>query len=67
MADKKLSHNILIRGILSYGFILVITFICAGSLNYWQGWIYNGLNIFFVSFTYYVLSDNTELIKEREF
>ncbi len=65
MADKKLSHKILIRGILSYGFILAITFISAGSLNYWQGWVYNGLNIFFVSFTYYVLSDNTELIKER--
>lgn len=34
-------------------------------MNYWQGWVYNGLNIFFVSFTYYVLSDNAELIKER--
>lgn len=65
MADTKLSHKIVIRGILSYGLILVLTFISAGRLNYWQGWTYNGLNIFFVILTYYFLLDNTELIRER--
>lgn len=65
MAEDKLNYKILIRGILSYGFILVITFISAGRLTYWQGWVYNGLNILFVLLTYYFLSGNPELIKER--
>lgn len=65
MPETKLSHKIIIRGILSYGLIVTLTFICAGRLNYWQGWIYNGLNIIFVLLTYYYLSDNTGLIAER--
>ena len=65
MSETKLSHKIIIRGILSYGLIVALTFICAGRLNYWQGWIYNGLNILFVLLTYYYLSDNTGLIAER--
>ena len=65
MSETKLSHKIIIRGILSYGLIVTLTFICAGRLNYWQGWIYNRLNILFVLLTYYYLSDNTGLIAER--
>ena len=36
MTETKLSHKIAIRAILSYGFIVALTFICAGRLNYWQ-------------------------------
>jgi len=44
---------------------IAVTFITAGRLDYWQGWIFNGLNIFFLLITYIVLRNRKDLIKER--
>lgn len=46
-------------------FFLPITFVIARRLDYWQGWVFNGLNIFFILLTYGLLIDRKDLIKER--
>jgi len=46
-------------------FFVVLTVITAGRLDYWQGWVFNGLNIFFLLVTYIVLRNRKGLIKER--
>jgi hypothetical protein len=40
-----------------------ITFIGAGRIDYWQGWVFNGLNIIFILLSYFLLPP--ELIQER--
>ncbi len=44
---------------------ILVTFLAAGRLDYWQGWIFNGLNFFFIFVTYAVLIERKDLIKER--
>jgi Putative protein-S-isoprenylcysteine methyltransferase len=46
-----------------FALIIAITFIGAGRIDYWQGWIYNGLNIIFLMMSYFLLP--RELIEER--
>jgi protein-S-isoprenylcysteine O-methyltransferase Ste14 len=47
-------------------FFVALTFITAGRLDYWQGWIFNGLNVLFLLVTFIVLRDRKDLIKERQ-
>jgi len=65
VAEKKLEFKLVIKSFFIFIFIIALTFLSAGRINYWQGWVFNGLNILFVLLTYYTLSDKTDLIKER--
>lgn len=65
VAENKIEFKFVIKSIFIFGFTAALTFLSAGRINYWQGWIFNGLNLFFVLLTYYSLSDKTDLIKER--
>lgn len=62
---EKLGIKLVLKSISIFIFFIIITFIIAGRLNYWQGWVFNVLNIFFIVVTYIVLIDRKDLIKER--
>ena len=44
---------------------VILTFLIAGRLDYWEGWVFNGLNVLSILVTYVVLRDRKDLIKER--
>jgi len=60
---EKLEGKLIFKSIFFFALIIAITFIGAGRINYWQGWIYNGLNIIFLLLSYFLLP--RELIEER--
>ncbi len=62
---ETLGLRIILKSFLILLAFVLITFITAGRLDYWQGWVFNGLNIFFILLTYAVLIDRKDLIKER--
>jgi protein-S-isoprenylcysteine O-methyltransferase Ste14 len=47
-------------------FFVALTFVTAGRLDYWQGWVFNGLNVLFLLVSFIVLRDRKDLIKERQ-
>lgn len=59
----KVEGKLILRSIFFMALITAITFILAGRLDYWQGWIYIGLNIIFLMVSYFLLP--SELIRER--
>lgn len=64
MVEKeKLEGKLIFKSIFFFALIIAITFIGAGRIDYWQGWIYNGLNIIFLLLSYFLLP--RELIEER--
>jgi protein-S-isoprenylcysteine O-methyltransferase Ste14 len=63
--NEKLGIKLFLKSISIFIILIVVTFITAGRLDYWQGWIFNCLNIFFILVTYIVLIDQKDLIKER--
>lgn len=60
---EELEGKLIFKSIFFFALIIAITFIGAGRIDYWQGWIYNGLNIIFLLLSYFLLS--RELIEER--
>ncbi|MBA7584034.1 hypothetical protein ES708_25986 [subsurface metagenome] len=60
---EKLEGKLIFKSIFFFALIIAITFIGAGRIDYWQGWIYNGLNIIFLLLSYFLLP--RELIEER--
>lgn len=46
-------------------FFFIVLFICAGRINYWQGWLYVLMNLFMTLMTVLASMGNTELINER--
>jgi len=62
---EKLGIKLVLKSASIFIVLIIITFITAGRLDYWQGWVYNLLNIFFIVLTYIVLIDRKDLIKER--
>jgi len=58
-----INRRIIFRSILVITLFFVITFLLAGRLDYWQGWVYNGLNLIFIILSLFLLPD--ELISER--
>jgi len=60
---EKLEGKLIFKSIFFFALIMVITFMGAGRINYWQGWIYNGLNLIFLLLSYFLLP--RELIEER--
>lgn len=62
---EKLDLRTVLKSFLILLVFVLITFVTAGRLDYWQGWVFNGLNILFILLTYVVLIDRKDLIKER--
>jgi len=60
---EELEGKLIFKSIFFFALIIAITFIGAGRIDYWQGWIYNGLNIIFLMLSYFLLP--RELIEER--
>jgi len=46
-------------------FFIVILFISAGRIDYYQGWIYAATSLFGLLLNYFLTSDNAELLDER--
>ena len=65
MEKEQLQIKLIFKSIFFLVVIIAITFITAGSIKYWQGWIYNGLNVFFTILSLIVLWDKKDLITER--
>ena len=63
VGKEELEGKLIFKSIFFFALIIAITFIGAGRINYWQGWIYNGLNIIFLMLSYFLLP--RELIEER--
>jgi len=63
--SEKIGIKLVLKSISILLLFLVITFIIAGRLDYWQGGVFNGLNFFFIFITYIVLLDRKDLIRER--
>lgn len=59
----KVEGKLLFRSIFFLVLMIAITFIGAGRIDYWQGWVFNGLNIIFILLPYFLLP--SELIQER--
>lgn len=55
----------LLRSILVPAVITAFTFALAGRIDYWEGWVYNLLNLIILGLTYVALSDQEDLIEER--
>lgn len=62
---EKLGFRVIVKSLSIFLIIGLVTFLTAWRLDYWQGWVYNALNIFFVLLTYIVLIDHKDLIRER--
>lgn len=62
---EKLGIKLILKSLSIFIVFIVVTFITAGRLDYWQGWVFNGLNIFFIILTFIILKDRKDLIKER--
>jgi len=63
--QEKLGIRLILKSLSILLVFLLITFLAAGRLDYWQGWVFNGLNFFFILLTYLFLIDRKDLIKER--
>ncbi|HHY01044.1 MAG TPA: isoprenylcysteine carboxylmethyltransferase family protein [Methanothermobacter sp.] len=59
----KISGKLILKSLTFIILIIVVVFISAGRLDYWQGWAYVGLNIVFLLLAYLTLS--SDLIQER--
>lgn len=62
---EKIGIKLIMRSLFVMLFFVLITFLAAGRLDYWQGWVFNALNFFFVFLTVFILRDRKDLIKER--
>ncbi len=57
--------QLLIKSLIGTLFFLLILFISAGRINYWEGWLYTSINIISVLLNSFALSNNDELAEER--
>lgn len=60
-----LPARIWVRYIGSLLVFVLLVFLCAGRLDYWQGWVYVALSIAVAAVTIYVLRGRPDLIQER--
>ena len=63
VGKEELEGKLICKSIFFFALIIAVTFSGAGRIDYWQGWIYNGLNIIFLLLSYFLLP--RELIEER--
>ena len=61
----KLETRMWVRGVAGFAPIALLLFLGAGRPDYWQGWVYLGLNVLIVFLTAWVLAANPALIEER--
>jgi protein-S-isoprenylcysteine O-methyltransferase Ste14 len=57
--------KLIIKGFITNLVITAILFICAGRINYTQGWIFLSTNILSTLMSYFTIHNNVELINER--
>lgn len=57
--------KLLIKGFVTNLVFSAILFICAGRINYTQGWIFLSANILATLMNYFTIHKNSELINER--
>ncbi|MFH1013441.1 MAG: isoprenylcysteine carboxylmethyltransferase family protein [Thermoplasmatota archaeon] len=62
---EKIGMRLVLKSILIFLVFIIVTFLSSGRLDYWQGWVFNGLNIFFILATYVILNERKDLIRER--
>jgi len=65
MEGTGLTKQLILRSILVPLAIAAFTFALAGRIDYWQGCIYNLLNVIVLGLTFVALSDRKDLIQER--
>jgi protein-S-isoprenylcysteine O-methyltransferase Ste14 len=63
--DRRLATRVWLRGVLGFIPIIAIIFLCAGRLDYWQGWVYLATNAVLVLVNALALSRNPALVEER--
>jgi hypothetical protein len=66
MKASELKKEVILRFIMAPIFLGLILFLPAGSLDFWQAWIYSGvllIPVFFVVF--YFLEKDPELLERR--
>ena len=63
--NEKFGIKLVLKSVSILIVLIIITFITAGRIDYWPGWVFNGLNIFFIILAYVILLDRKDLIKER--
>ena len=61
----KIKASSWLRYIVGMAFVAGLLFLAAGRLDYWQGWIYNLMNLVFFALTARVLRNSPELVAER--
>ena len=57
--------KLLIKGFVTNLVFSAILFICAGRINYTQGWIFLSINVLSTLLNYFTIHKNSELINER--
>jgi len=57
--------QLLIKSLIGTLFFLLIIFISAGRINYWQGWLYTTINIISVLLNSFALKNKDEIVAER--
>lgn len=65
MERVGLTRQLILRSILVPAAITAFTLSLAGRVDYWQGWVYNLLNLTVLGLTYVALSNIKDLIQER--
>ena len=63
--NKKTSSQVLLRTLAAPLMMAIPLFIPAGRLDYWQGWVYVGLNMLIVLATWLTLRNKPQLVEER--
>ncbi len=59
------SFQLFVKSLAGTLIFLVILFISAGRISYWQGWLYAAVNIFCLGINSFALANNQELAQER--
>lgn len=64
-SNTGLQGQLLVRGLLAPIVILIVLLLSAGRFDYWQGWVYMGLNLALIGLNWWALRDQPDLIRER--
>jgi protein-S-isoprenylcysteine O-methyltransferase Ste14 len=66
--QQKKDHEyfkVLIRGFIVFFIVIVIIFVVAGRIDYWQGWVFFALVIIRIVVGFKITPDKADLVKER--
>lgn len=64
---EEMKGRIWFRSILGVSVLVALLLLSGGRLDYWQAWIYIGINVIFIGLTNWFLRDNPSLRQERMF